>query len=108
MAPRPKHIPERTCVACRSLQPEQAKQPKRNLVRVVRAPQGGVSVDVTGKKPGRGAYLCASAACWKAGLAKGALERALQTSITDADRQALLTYALALEADSVTVPEPAP
>src|ERR671916_796064 len=47
-----RHIPERTCVACRS------PRPKRELVRVVRAPDGTVTVDDTGKKSGRGAYLC--------------------------------------------------
>ena len=103
---RPKHIPERTCVACRSLQPSEAKQPKRNLVRLVRSPQGDVSVDLTGKKPGRGAYLCANPVCWQAGLTRGALERALKTSLTEQDRAALQQYAASL--NSVPGKEPAP
>ncbi len=93
---RPKHIPERTCVACRNLQPAEAKQPKRNLVRLVRSPQGDVSVDLTGKMPGRGAYLCANPICWKTGLARGALERALKTTLSVPDRSALQAYAATL------------
>ena len=98
MPPRPKHIPERTCIACRSLHLEGAKQAKRDLVRVVRSPRGDVSVDLTGKKPGRGAYLCADPACWEVGLKKGALERALKVSISSTDRAALEAFAAALEA----------
>ena len=103
---RPKHIPERTCVACRSLLPTEAKQPKRNLVRLVRSPQGDVSVDLTGKKPGRGAYLCANPVCWQTGLTKGALERALKTALTERDRAALHQYAASL--NSASGKEPAP
>jgi predicted RNA-binding protein YlxR (DUF448 family) len=99
---RPKHIPERTCIACRSRQPGDAKQPKRDLIRLVRSPQGDVSVDLTGKKSGRGAYLCANPVCWQAGLAKGVLERALKTSLTQQDRAALYDYAATLShADGV-------
>jgi len=103
---RPKHIPERTCVACRTLQPAEAKQPKRNMVRLVRSPQGSVSVDLTGKKPGRGAYLCAAPVCWQIGLTKGALERALKTALTEHDRAALHAYAATL--NSAAGEEPAP
>lgn len=94
---RPKHIPERTCVACRSTQPTEAKQPKRSLVRLVRSPQGTVSVDLTGKKPGRGAYLCANPLCWQTGLMKGAVERALKTSLSAEDRAAMQEYAAQLD-----------
>ncbi|TMF09514.1 MAG: YlxR family protein [Chloroflexi bacterium] len=55
--PKPKHRPVRTCVACR----EEAG--KGELVRIVRRPDGGVSMDVTGRAAGRGAYLHASAEC---------------------------------------------
>jgi predicted RNA-binding protein YlxR (DUF448 family) len=91
---RPKHIPERTCVACRSARPEQAKQPKRELVRLVRSSDGRVSVDPTGKKPGRGAYLCDNPDCWQTGLRRGALERALKTTLGEEDRAALERFAL--------------
>ena len=93
---RPKHIPERTCVACRSMQAMGAKQPKRTLVRLVRSPQGNVSVDLTGKKPGRGAYLCTNPICWQTGLTKGAVERALKTSLTAEDRVSLQEFAAQL------------
>ncbi len=93
---RPKHVPERTCVACRNAQPDQAKQPKRNMVRIVRSPQGAVSIDPTGKKPGRGAYLCAKPSCWQLALNRAVLDRALHVTIAGEDRAALETYAAAL------------
>ena len=52
-----KKLPVRRCVGCNT------QKPKRELVRVVRSPEGEVSIDLTGKKSGRGAYLCPSAAC---------------------------------------------
>ncbi|MDQ7028490.1 MAG: YlxR family protein [Ardenticatenia bacterium] len=54
-----KHIPIRTCVACRT------RRPKRELIRVVRTPEGQVQVDPTGKAKGRGAYLCPQVPCWE-------------------------------------------
>lgn len=63
-------IPVRRCVGCN------AQKPKRELVRVVRSPDGAVSVDLTGKKAGRGAYLCPSAAC----LAKARKAKRLQNA----------------------------
>ena len=63
-------IPVRRCVGCN------AQKPKRELVRVVRSPDGDVSVDLTGKKAGRGAYLCPSAAC----LAKARKAKRLQNA----------------------------
>lgn len=74
--PRPKHIPLRTCVACRT------GRPKRELVRVVRTLSGDVEVDPTGKKAGRGAYLCRRRACWELAFRKRSLEHALQTTIS--------------------------
>ncbi|HEY1292016.1 MAG TPA: YlxR family protein [Chloroflexota bacterium] len=70
--PRLKKVPQRTCVACRQT------SAKRQLVRVVRAPDGSVTIDVSGKRSGRGAYLCATAACWRTGLERGVLPRALK------------------------------
>jgi hypothetical protein len=88
------HVPERTCVACR--QP----RPKRELVRIVRTAEGSVQVDPTGKLSGRGAYLCRQASCWKAGLRRDALGRALKVSITPSDRAALEAYAAALPVEA--------
>ena len=53
----PKKIPQRTCMGC------QTKKDKRDLVRIVRSPAGEISVDLTGKKPGRGAYICHDLEC---------------------------------------------
>lgn len=78
--PRPRHVPQRTCVACR------AGRAKRDLVRVVRGVDGSVGVDPSGKKSGRGAYLCRAAACWEAGLDRRAvLNRALKVDRIPAD-----------------------
>jgi len=80
---RVKHIPQRTCVGCRSV------QAKRQLVRVVRGPAGRVAVDPTGKAAGRGAYLHDRRACWEQALNSGALEHALKIHLT-AEAQAEL------------------
>ena len=53
---KPKKTPMRMCVGCREM------KPKRELIRVVRSPDGAVSLDPVGKKPGRGAYVCRSEA----------------------------------------------
>jgi predicted RNA-binding protein YlxR (DUF448 family) len=69
-------------------------------VRVVRAPDGSVTIDPSGKKSGRGAYLCVQASCWQAGLKRGVLSRALKLdTIQEADLQLLTTYAERLAAD---------
>ncbi|MCC7370075.1 MAG: YlxR family protein [Chloroflexi bacterium] len=81
-----RHIPQRTCVACRS------ERPKREMVRIVRAPDGAVSIDPTGKRSGRGAYLCLRASCWHTALKRHALDRALKTELSEADRAALTAF----------------
>jgi uncharacterized protein len=75
MASAPRRLPQRTCVACRTT------RAKRELVRIVRAPDGAVSIDTTGRAAGRGAYLCADAACWPQALKKSAIERALSVTL---------------------------
>lgn len=70
-----RRLPQRTCVACRKT------RAKRELVRVVRSPQGELSVDLRGKAPGRGAYLDPDPACLERGLIEGALARALEVPI---------------------------
>lgn len=87
---RPKHIPQRTCVGCRRT------SAKREFVRLVRTPQGRIEVDPSGKKSGRGAYLCPSAACWEAALSKGRLSSALKTTIEAEAKAFLLEYAQSL------------
>ena len=71
----PKTIPIRQCIGCRE------QKPKPELIRVVRSPQGEVSLDFRGKSPGRGAYLCRDAACLKKAVKSRALERALSVPI---------------------------
>ena len=70
-----KKIPQRQCMGCRE------RKAKRELIRVVRGPEGTVSLDFSGKAPGRGAYLCANAECLKKAIRSKALERSLETQI---------------------------
>ncbi len=69
--------PLRMCMGCGEM------KPKGELVRIVRSPEGEVSLDPGGKKPGRGAYLCPSADCLKAARRKKRIEHALDTRIDD-------------------------
>lgn len=73
----PKKIPLRQCLGCREM------KPKRELIRVVRSPEGEISLDFHGKKPGRGAYLCPSPDCLKRARKAKALERAFALPIPD-------------------------
>jgi len=87
---RRKHVPQRTCVACRTT------RPKRDLVRVVRTPEGEVMVDETSKRSGRGAYVCRQRNCWEKALAQGQLERALKVTLTAEAQAQLREYASGL------------
>ena len=78
-----KKIPMRQCLGCREM------KPKRELLRVVRSPEGEVSLDTRGKKPGRGAYVCPNADCLKKAVKTRALSRALETEIPDEVMQRL-------------------
>jgi len=86
-------LPQRTCVACRH------KGDKKELLRLVRT-GNGVELDLSGKKPGRGAYLCPKKDCWEEGLKKNRLEYALGTKITAQNRQALASYGSSLNGGS--------
>ena len=72
-----KKIPQRQCMGCRE------RKEKRELIRVVRAPDGGVSLDFRGKAPGRGAYICPDMACQKKALRSKALDRSLEVTIPE-------------------------
>jgi predicted RNA-binding protein YlxR (DUF448 family) len=72
-----KKIPMRQCLGCREM------KPKRELIRVVRSPEGAISLDFKGKLSGRGAYICRSADCLKKAEKSRALERAFGTPIPD-------------------------
>ena len=86
---RVKHIPQRTCVGCRTV------LAKRQLIRIVRT-ANGVVVDPTGKLAGRGAYLHDRRSCWEAGL-DGSLAHALKVELTAADREHLEAFMNTLE-----------
>jgi predicted RNA-binding protein YlxR (DUF448 family) len=92
-AKRPKHIPLRTCISCRET------KSKRELLRVVRTPEGQVLIDATGKKSGRGAYLCARLSCWKNALKSKRLEHEFEVTISAEDRANLEAYVATLPAD---------
>jgi len=78
-----RRVPQRTCVVCRTT------ADKRSLTRLVRTPDEGVHVDPTGKRSGRGAYLCDDPSCWDRALASDVLAKALCTPLSDADRARL-------------------
>jgi uncharacterized protein len=85
-----RHIPLRTCVVCRK------NSAKRQLVRLVCAPGEDVEIDLTGRKSGRGAYLCPTVECWENALKTGKLESALRTRLTPGSRDKLREYAKGL------------
>ena len=87
------HSPQRTCIACRTV------RAKRELVRIVRTPEGNVQADPTGKKSGRGAYLCRQRACWETLLnSPGRLNQALalETPVSQNDLAQLREFAVTL------------
>ena len=79
-----KKIPMRQCLGCREM------KPKKELIRVVRSPEGEISLDFRGKANGRGAYVCPDPACLKKAIKAKALERAFETAIPE-EIYALLT-----------------
>lgn len=81
-----KHIPQRTCIACRAV------KAKQELIRLVRTDDGSVEVDISGKKAGRGAYLCRAQECWETGFKGGRLEYTLRTTLTQENREQLIRF----------------
>ena len=77
-----RHIPQRTCIACREV------LPKRSMIRIVRSSQG-VIIDPTGKMAGRGAYLHQQRSCWERGM-RGALATALMVELSEEEREQLM------------------
>ncbi len=77
MPAQPKKIPIRQCIGCRE------RRPKRELVRIVRSPEGVVSLDRSGKANGRGAYLCHDTSCLRRAVKSNALARALEAPIPE-------------------------
>lgn len=74
---KPRKIPMRMCLGCGEM------KPKRELIRVVRSPEGEVSIDKTGKKSGRGAYVCDDIECLKKARKAKRIEKAFSCQISD-------------------------
>ena len=72
-----KKIPMRMCTGCSQM------KPKKELIRVVRSPEGEILLDETGKKSGRGAYLCPEAECLKKAVKSRRLDRTLQCTVPE-------------------------
>ena len=72
-----KKIPQRQCMGCRE------RKEKREMIRVVRSPEGQISLDFRGKAPGRGAYICPKMECLKRAIKAKSLERSLDTAIPE-------------------------
>ncbi len=88
----PKKIPLRQCVGCREM------KPKKELIRVVKSPEGEISLDFKGKAPGRGAYVCPNSQCLKKAIRAKALERAFSAPISQEVYDLLLVR---MEADAL-------
>ena len=80
----PKKIPMRQCLGCRDM------KPKRELLRVVRSPEGAIALDLRGKASGRGAYVCRSTECLKKAIRSKAISRAFDTEIPQEIYDAML------------------
>lgn len=80
----PKKIPMRQCLGCREM------KPKRDLLRVVRSPEGTIALDLRGKASGRGAYVCRSTECLKKAIRSKAISRAFETEIPQEIYDAML------------------
>jgi len=72
-----KKVPMRQCLGCREM------KPKNELTRTVKSPEGEISLDLTGKKPGRGAYICRNKNCLKKVIKSNSLARAFKTQISE-------------------------
>ncbi|MCC7366395.1 MAG: YlxR family protein [Dehalococcoidia bacterium] len=88
--PKPRHVPQRTCIGCRQ------EAGKRAFIRIVRTPEGRVAVDETGRANGRGAYLHPERACWERALKGGTITYALKIAPVKEDVEALRAFAMAL------------
>ena len=86
MTLKDKHIPKRSCVACRQ------RKNKAELIHLVRSHDGNVIVDTSGRMPGRGAYLCPLRDCWEIAIRQNRLEYSLRTKFSSDNRQALIDF----------------
>ena len=91
--PRPRRVPQRTCIGCRQ------EAGKRQLLRLVRTPEGEVVVDPTGRANGRGAYVHAAQACWVKALKGATIQHALKVTPARESVEALRAFAASLPAE---------
>lgn len=90
---RPRHVPQRTCIACRQ------EAGKRAFIRIVRTPEQRIIVDPTGRANGRGAYIHPVRACWEKALKGGTIRNALKITPAPDDVEALRAFGTALPAE---------
>ena len=90
------------CIACRE------RSAKRTLIRIVREPDGSVVVDSTGRKNGRGAYLCDDPACWRRALSRGLLARALKVDLMSDTTDMLRQFGASLPPVPAETPDTEP
>lgn len=93
---KPKKIPMRMCVGCREM------KEKRDLIRIVRTPEGEAVLDPTGKRSGRGAYVCRQTECLRRAIRQKQLERQLEISLTEEISAALASEMERLSAGGST------
>lgn len=96
LATKKRRVPQRTCVSCRTA------ADKRQLVRIVRTPEGRVAPDPTGKAAGRGAYLCTRPDCWEDASKKRLLDRALRVTVSSTDADEISRYGRELAGGEVS------
>jgi len=96
MSLKTRKIPQRMCLGC------QESHPKKELIRIVRSPEGEYSVDTTGKKAGRGAYICPKQECFDKARKSRGLERSFKNAIDPAVYEALAQQLQALAATAKT------
>ena len=75
MSNKPRKIPMRMCIACNEM------KPKKELIRVVHSKEGDISLDLTGKTAGRGAYICPSADCLKKAVKSKRIDKILEVTV---------------------------
>ncbi|MCZ2108257.1 MAG: YlxR family protein [Dehalococcoidia bacterium] len=90
---RPRHVPQRTCIACRQ------EAGKRALIRIVRTPDQRIIIDETGRANGRGAYLHPVRTCWVKALKGGTIKNALKITPAPEDVERLRAFGETLPAE---------
>jgi predicted RNA-binding protein YlxR (DUF448 family) len=72
-----KKVPMRTCIGCREI------KPKKELIRILKSPEGDISIDFTGKKNGRGAYICSNGECFDKAVKSKRLSKEFDMQISN-------------------------